>query len=290
MKRRHFIKYGSTIAGGILAFPSIVSSQTLIENTVMVTGGEPAEMLIRGITELGGLEQFIQKGQNILIKPDIGRNTTPEEGFDTNPMLIKQLVEMCYEVKARSVKIVDHTYDTWTKCYKNSGIERAAKDARAKILPGNVESFYQKVEIPEAKKLKEVFIHEAALEADIIINVPAIRKDSETTIAGCIRNLMGLTWNWDDFYELEMDQCLADLLHFKNPVLNIADGYRIADIDNPGEIKLAKTLVLSNNIVNADVAVSRLLNISPSEVKHLVDASESGFGDINSPSIKKITI
>jgi len=34
--------------------------------------------------------------------------------------------------------------------YKNSGIEKAAKSAGAKVVPANSETYYQSIEIPAA--------------------------------------------------------------------------------------------------------------------------------------------
>lgn len=46
--------------------------------------------------------------------------------------------------RAAEVVVFDHTCDDWRKCYKNSGIEDAAKAAKAKVVPANEESYYRK--------------------------------------------------------------------------------------------------------------------------------------------------
>ena len=284
MRRRQFIQNSAIFSCGLLAFPTIASE---IQETDLVTlkGTQPTQMLEKGLEALGGLERFIQKGQKVLIKPDIGWDRSPEYGANTNPELLGRLVEMCYEVGAREVHVVDHTHDDWTKCYKNSGIERAVKNADAKIFPGNKKFLYQQIDIPEAIKLKQAWVHQEILKTDIIINVPALKADDKTTISGSIRNLMGLIWNWEDIDRLGIDQCLVDLLHFRKPVLNIIDADRVITKNgptgnSPDDISLFKSLILSPDIVAADSAAAALLNIDPTLINHITLANKSGFGDI----------
>jgi len=71
--------------------------------------------------------------------------------------------------------VFDHTCDNWNKCYSNSGIERAAKDANAKIVSGANENYYQEVTIKQGKKLKKAKVHELILESDVFINVPILK-------------------------------------------------------------------------------------------------------------------
>ena len=294
MRRRQFIQNSAIVSCGLFAFPTIASG---IQETDLVTlkGGQPTQMLEKGLGALGGLQRFIKKGQKVLIKPDIGWDRNPEQGATTNPELLGRLVEMCYEADAREVHVVDHTHDNWTKCYKNSGIERAAKDANAKIFPGNMDFLYQQADIPKAKKLKQVWVHQEIFNTDIIINVPVLKADDKTFISGSIRNLMGLIWNWDDIDQLGMDQCLVDFLHLKKPVLNIIDAFRVITKNgpvgnSPEDVSLFKSLILSPDIVAADSAAATLLNIDPSTINHLALANKSGFGDIkiNESKIKNI--
>ena len=47
---------------------------------VAVMGGNPDAMFDLGIQELGGMGAFVQKGQKVLIKPNIGWDVIPELG------------------------------------------------------------------------------------------------------------------------------------------------------------------------------------------------------------------
>ena len=57
---------------------------------VAIMGGNPDAMFDLGIQELGGMGTFVQKGQKVLIKPNIGWDVIPELAANTNPVSCKK--------------------------------------------------------------------------------------------------------------------------------------------------------------------------------------------------------
>ena len=162
---------------------------------VAVLGGKPEAMFDLGMQELGGMTSFVKKGQKVVVKPNIGWDRTPEYAANTHPMLVKRVVEHCFSAGAKEVYVFDHTCDNWVNCYKNSGIEKAAKDAGAKVVPAHNESYYQEVAIPSAKILKSAKVHELILEADVFINVPVLKNHESTMMTSAMKGMMGVVWD-----------------------------------------------------------------------------------------------
>src|SRR4030042_254892 len=150
MKRRDFLKRsaGAGLAAGTALsmgkYEDLWASSPVIAkyDMVAVMGGNPDAMFDLGIQELGGIGTFVQKGQKVLVKPNIGWDVIPELAANTNPGLISRIIEHCFKAGAKEVYVFDHTCDNWVNCYRNSGIERAAKSAGAKVVPANSESYY----------------------------------------------------------------------------------------------------------------------------------------------------
>ena len=143
---------------------------------VAVMGGEPEVMLDKALEALGGIGNFVKKGQKIVIKPNIGWDRSPELAGNTNPKLVKALVKKCLEAGASKVTVFDHTCDNWQKCYETSGIAEAVKEAGGIIMPANDEKYFKEVSIPGGVNLKSAKIHEALIEADAWINVPVLKN------------------------------------------------------------------------------------------------------------------
>ena len=119
MQRRDFLKKS---AGAGLATGAALnlggydrlwtsSPKTTKYDMVAVMGGSPEAMFDLGIQELGGMGAFIQKGQKVLVKPNIGWDRTPEFAANTNPNLIARIIEHCFKAGAKEVYVFDHTCD-----------------------------------------------------------------------------------------------------------------------------------------------------------------------------------
>ncbi|MFN2396844.1 MAG: DUF362 domain-containing protein, partial [Bacteroidales bacterium] len=161
MKRREFIIKGAGIglAGGLMtSFGGLhavgMTAKEGEYDLVAVRGGEAVAMFDRAIAELGGMGKFVKPGQKVLVKPNIGWDAPPERAANTNPQLIARVIKSCLDAGASEVMVFDHTCDEWSRCYGNSKIEEFARNAGAKVQPGNNESFFKEVSIPRGKSLK----------------------------------------------------------------------------------------------------------------------------------------
>jgi uncharacterized protein (DUF362 family) len=278
------------------------SDKTGTPDLVAVKGGEPDVMFQKAIAELGGIENFVKKGQKIVVKPNIGWDKTPEMAADTNPILIKELVKQILAAGAAEVVVFDHTCDEWKNCYKNSGIEAAVLEAGGKIVPGNDARYYHDVELPEGKILKKTQIHEALLNCDAWFNVPVLKVHSGAKMTIAMKNYMGIVWDNKWFHKAGLQQCIADSCTWaKKPVLNIVDAYRIIKSNGPrgrsvADAVLVKALFMSKDIVAVDTAATRsvqqLTNVTLEEASHigLGEALKLGTTKLDTLNIKRITV
>jgi len=304
MKRRHFL-IKSLQAGAITAATaSAFDIPNLFANTlpsspdlVAVKGGMPDVMFDKAIAELGGLSKFVKKGQTVVIKPNIGWDVVPENAGNTNPLLVKRIIEHCFNAGAKSVYVFDHTCDNWTSCYKTSGIERYASDAGAKVVSGANESYYQEVTIPGAKKLKEAKVHELILESDVFINVPILKDHSSSRMTSAMKNLMGVVWDRGEWHRNDLHQSITDFSAYRKPDLNIIDAYLVMKRNGPRgvsreDVVEMKSLMISTDIVAADAAAAKLFGLEPADIRYIKLAHDAKLGrmDLDKLSIKRIKI
>lgn len=233
---------------------------------VAVMGGEPEVMFRRAISELGGMKQFIKPGQKVVVKPNIGWDKVPELAGNTNPKLITEIIKQCFAAGAKEVTVFDHTCDDWQKCYKNSGIEAAAKEAGAKVMPAHLESYYKPIDLPKGQKMKKAKVHEAILNCDVWINVPILKNHGGANLTISMKNHMGIVWDRGFFHQNDLQQCIADICTLeKKAVLNVVDAYRIMKTNGPrgrseSDVVLAKGLFISPDIVAVDTAAAKFFN------------------------------
>ena len=258
---------------------------------VAVMGGEPEEMFRRAISELGGMKQFVKPGQKVVVKPNIGWDKVPELAGNTNPKLIEEIVRQCFAAGAKEVVVFDHTCDDWQKCYKNSGIEAAAKKAGAKVMPAHLESYYKPIDLPKGKKMKKAKVHEAILDCDVWINVPILKNHGGANLTISMKNHMGIVWDRGFFHQNDLQQCIADICTLqKKAVLNVVDAYRIMKTNGPrgrsaSDVVLAKGLFISPDIVAVDTAAAKFFNqvreMPLDTVGHLANGEALKIGTMN---------
>lgn len=305
MERREFFK--KSMAAGIagIAFPYINFNKVLAEDAlpgpaydlVAIKGGEPEEMFDKAIAEFGGLKKFIKKGQKVVVKPNIGWDVIPENAANTNPKLVSRIIKRCFEAGAKDVYVFDHTCDNWTKCYSNSGIERAAKDAGAKVVSGDNESYYQEVKIPNGKKLTKDKVHELILESDVFINVPVLKNHGGGRLTISMKNLMGVVWDRGYWHRNNLHQCIADFASYCKPTLNVVDAYNVMKRNGPRgvsreDVVTMKSLLISTDMLAIDAASAKIFGIEPDEVNYIKIGGEMNVGrkDLDKLSIKRLKI
>jgi uncharacterized protein (DUF362 family) len=304
MKRRDFLR--TSVASGFAAgaalkmggFGKMMSSSPSVPkyDMVAIMGGNPDAMFDLGIQELGGMGAFVKKGQKVLIKPNIAWDVIPDLGANTNPLLVKRIIEHCFRAGAKEVYVFDHTCDNWVNCYSNSGIERAATSAGAKVVPGNSESYYHEVNIPGAVSLQKAKVHQLLLETDVYINVPVLKDHNSTKMTCCLKNSMGMVWDRGFWHSNNLNQCIADFaLYEKKPALNIIDCYNVMVKHGPQGVSKEDVVSMKSQIITADwvagdAAAAKMLGIAVDKIEYIPIAHKMGIGNMNleSLNIKRI--
>ncbi len=306
MKRRDFIRrsVAASVASGALfsmgRWNSLLASGTSLDlpfDLVAVKNGNPMEMFDQGIAALGGMKNFIKPNQTVVVKPNIGWDSAPERAANTNPELVGHIVKHCLAAGAKKVIVFDKTCDEWTRCYKNSGIEKAVKDNGGQMVTGAMEADYRPVKIAKGVTLKEAKVHKAILDSDVFINVPILKNHGGAQMSLTMKNLMGIVWDRRYYHANGLHQCIADFATYRKPDLNVIDGFRVMKRNGPrgvsvNDVATMKYQILSTDMVASDTAATKIFGIETASVKHIGIAEGLGVGttDLDSLNIKRISI
>jgi uncharacterized protein (DUF362 family) len=296
MKRRDFInKSLQSIVLGSAAlslnsyskiFPSSFNPVQNNYTLAAIKGGEPDVMFDDAIKAFGGMQKFVKKGQTVVLKPNIGWDVSPERAGNTNPRLISRIIKHCFDAGAKDVYVFDHTCDNWNRCYSNSGIERAVKDANGKIVSGASESYYQDVSVKQGKRLRKAKVHELILSSDVFINVPILKHHSSAEITVGMKNLMGVVWDRGYWHSNDLNQCISDFTSFRKPDLTVVDAYYVMKRNGPrgvskDDVLTMKSQIVSTDIVAADAAAAKLFGVNPSSIDYIKIANAMNLGEMN---------
>jgi uncharacterized protein (DUF362 family) len=281
-------------ANGGRAFGAEAGGQ--IPDIVAVRGGEPDAMFDRGIAAMGGIGRFVKRGQRVAVKTNASWDVPVDRAGNTHPALVQRIVQHCMEAGAREVMLFDHTIEQYRRCLEASGLNEVARNTGAVIVPADTERYYQKTTVG-GKSLDTALIHQAILEADVLISAPILKHHGGTGMTAGMKNFMGAVWDRRFFHRYDLSQCIADFLLARKPELTVIDAYRVVTGNGPrtrsaADLTLAKMQILSTDVVAADAAGARILGGRAEDCEHVRIAHAMGLGEIDPSRLptRRITI
>ncbi len=254
-------------------------------------GTEPTSLLDRGFKALGGIDRFVKKGANVVIKPNFSVPRTPEEAATTNTIMVAALVKMCLAAGAREVKVVDQPLNSSTPvlCLERTGIKKAVEEAGGKVFTYNgVREAFRPVNFA-GKTLTNFEYVKDVLDADLFINFPILKHHRGAKLTLGMKNLMGLIWDRRYFHSSDLHQGIAELAAFRKPHLTIMDAIR-GITDNgpvgPGPIREYGQVIFGTDQVAIDAYAASLFGMKPQDVGYIRIAAEMGLGQIQWEKLK----
>jgi uncharacterized protein (DUF362 family) len=262
-----------------------------VPDLVVVRGGEPEAMVRRALAALGGMEKFVSKGANVVVKPNICvAYHSYEYAATTNPWVVGTLVKMSFEAGASSVKVMDFPFGgTAQEAYVKSGIQDQVEAAGGEMvsMPGFK---YLTTLIPNGVVMKETDVFDDILKADVLINVPIAKHHSLARLTLGMKNLMGVIRNRSALHA-NIGQRLADLSTLIRPQLTIVDAVRILMANGPtggnlDDVKKLDTILASADIVAVDSYATTLFGLQAGDIPYITTAASMGLGRSDLKSLK----
>jgi uncharacterized protein (DUF362 family) len=306
MTRREFLK----IAAGAVCFTagSLLSRSAFArdrdpgpavhENEVsLVRSGEYEKAVERAISVIGGIERFVKPGDRVVVKPNIAWNSPPHLKANTDPIVVRTVVDLCFKAMAQKVLVFDRTCSNPKLSYTTSGILDAAKEAGAKVLYVNdvTNKLYPAISIKGASFLKDTTVNRYVLESDVLINVPVAKHHSSAGLTMAMKNLMGITGDNRSKWHWELHEAISDINLGVKSTLTVIDATSIMLRNGPtggstGYLKRLDTIIASGSVVSADAEAAKLFGVEPESVAYLNLAAAKGIGKIGGYSLSAETL
>ena len=279
--------------------PQPTPSQTAMSHPdlVVARNGDPETLTRRALAAIGGMERFVPKGSDVIVKPNICVSfLTYEYAATTNPWVVGTLVKMAYEAGARQVRVMDHTWRReMTDAYINSGIQNQV-EAAGGVMEWMPKEKFLPTALPKGLDLRSLDIYDEVLNAEMLINVPIAKTHQDAVLTLGMKNLLGVM---DDRLTMHtnMGQRIADLGSRVRPTLNVMDAVRMMTANGPisgylGDVKQIDTVIVSPDIVALDSYTATLFDMQPSDLDYVVAATKMGLGrsNLNDLRIEQINI
>jgi uncharacterized protein (DUF362 family) len=317
MDRRDFIK----TTGKTLAFAAATTAAGVLFHNRRVAGVEPIVLktsdftvptekslpqialakntdhiaaLHASLDAVGGIKHFIRKGDRVTIKPNIGWDRTPEQGADTNPVLVGEMVRLCLAAGAALVIVTDIPCNEPRRCFLRSGIRAEAEKAGAKVILPLEEDYIRTVmggQMLDVWPVLKYFV-----QTDKLINMPIAKHHSLSSFTGSMKNFYGILGGRRSQLHQKIDQSIVELATFSKPTLTVVDCTRVMLRGGPtggslDDVAIENSVICATDQVAADSRASEFLGLTGEQVGHIALADRSGLGklDYRSVGYKEIT-
>jgi len=302
MHRRDFLRYMAALGlvagvGRRLVLPeevwAMAPPQTPEALLVKAQGSNYAHLVGDAIQALGGMKKFVNPGEVVVVKPNMAWDRTPELAANTNPLVVRQVVELCLEAGAKQVKVLDNSCDDARRAYESSGIKAAVeglKDPRAVVEYVDERRFVE-LNIEKARALKKWYFYKDILEADRFINIPVAKQHSESRVTMCLKNMMGAIGGWRGRIHVGLHQNIADMNLLLRPDLHVLDATRILLRNGPKggrleDVAVKNLLFAGTDPVALDAYGAGLFGLKPEDLGYVVKAHQAGRGEMDLSKIK----
>jgi len=250
---------------------------------VVARGGAPALLVRAAVDAVGGMGRFVRPGETVLVKPNMAWDRTPEQGANTNPEVVAEVVRLCRAAGARRVIVAENTIHDAQRVAERSGIRAAATAAGGDlVLPGA--SGFEWTALG-GSILSSWDVLSVLFDADRLINVPVVKHHSLSHLTCGIKNHMGLIGGSRGRLHQEIHPAVVDLAAAFRPTLTVVDATRVMMRNGPTggrleDVAAVNAVAAGTDPVAGDAWAARQLGLDPAAVGHVVLAEGRGLGSL----------
>ena len=243
----------------------------------------------------GGIQQFISKGDVVVIKPNISWARAPQLAATTHPEVLKSVIELCQEAGAKKIKIADHTIHGARRCFAVTGAGSVAKQTGTDLV------------FPRSSLMKDMKLNGHRLdvwpvftpivEADKLINLPVAKVHGLSDLTLGMKNWIGAVGGRRYALHQDIHQTIVDLAQFFRPTITLIDATRVMTRNGPSggsmaDVAVMNRLILSNDPVAADARAAGMFGYAPDDIGFIRLAKKWQLGtyDVDIPLQHEVSV
>lgn len=244
-------------------------------------GADPALLVRAALDKLGGVGRFVRPGDRVLIKPNMAWDRNVEQGANTHPAIVGEVVRQCRAAGARRVVVAENPVHDASRTSERSGIRRATLEAGGEL------------HIPPAAPFLAADLHGTVLarwdllgdlfEADKLISLPIVKDHALSRLTCVFKNSYGFLGGTRARLHQDIHNAIADLGAAIRPTLTIVDATRVLMRGGPTggrleDVARRDLLAAGTDPVALDAWSARVLGVDPAEIPYIALAEGRGLG------------
>ena len=238
----------------------------------------------RGVDLLGGMAEFIQPGERIILKPNVLVGDAPEKCIGPHPLVFGAVARLAQAVTPNLSYGDSPGFGKPAAQLRKSGLAQVAEAlgiALADFDNG------REVHFTDSPFIKQFSLANGVLDADGLISIGKLKTHQLTRITGAVKNQFGCVPGMlkPQFHiklpdPLDFARMLVCLNLYIRPRLYVLDGIMAMQGNGPrnGDPVAMNVLLFSADPIALDAVVCRLIDLDPESVPTMRPGREWGLG------------
>ena len=257
----------------------------------IIIGADRVKTINRAFAALGGIEQFIKKGDRVLLKVNAAFASPPALCATAHPQLVGEAIRLCFQAGAASVTVTDNPINDPQSCFRLTGIAEAAQTAGARlVLPQ--ENYFKPTTVRDGTLIKNwPLFYEPFRSVNKLIGIAPVKDHHRSGASMSIKNWYGLMGGRRNMFHQDIHNIIKELAMLVGPTLVILDGTTTMMTNGPtggslDDLKQTNTMIVSTDQVAADAFGATLLGKSAANLPFIAKAAAAGRGTADYESLK----
>lgn len=258
----------------------------VLPSLAIAHGTEHEKTIRAAMAALGGMERFVQKGDVVMIKPNVAFDRPPALAATTHPEALRAVAKLCLEAGASKIIVADNPINSPTGCFFKSGLTAVAADMNLDLMYPEASSF-SPLELKGEILKHWTFFHAPFKKATKVIGLAPCKDHNLCHASMTTKNWYGLLGGRRNQFHQHIHSIVSDFALMMKPTLVILDGMNVLMSNGPtggrlSDVKPMNTIVAGTDMVAVDAyGYSHLLERDIAELTYLHKAHERGLGNIN---------
>ena len=247
---------------------------------------EVSDAIDKTFSFFGGIENIIQKGSRVLLKPNFLKESSPRKCVITHPIVVETVARKVIEAGATPIIGDSPAFGSIRKIARRVGLDKVAEEMGIDIIELDKP---RRVSVNCGGKEFSLTVSGRALDVDTIINLPKLKAHVQLLFTAGVKNMYGCVSGkqkaWRHFKAKNNLEWYADMLianyQLVKPSFTIVDGVMAMEKTGPsGGLPKDVSLVVGGiDGIAIDRVVSEILSVSPEGVPILRAAKRLGIGE-----------
>ncbi len=259
----------------------------------IVRGADRAKTAAAAVEAIGGMGEFVKKGDRVLVKVNAAFATPPSLSATTHPDLVSEVVRQCLAAGAVEVIVTDNPINDPASCFELSGIAQAARRAGARVVVPRADMF-SSFSLPGGELIRNwpVLVTPPAA-VDKLIGAGPVKHHARAGASMCMKNWYGLLGGRRNIFHRNINRIIMELAMMSRPTLVLLDGTTAMVRNGPtggslDDLEQTDTMIAATDQVAADAFGASLLGYEVGDLPYITQAAEAGLGTADYRSLNPV--